>query len=132
MANIQLPEKLGFLFEPARYKIAYGGRGAAKSWGFARALLIQAATAPLRILCAREVQNSIADSVHRLLSDQIVALGLETFFRITQTAMHTMTNASKVPILTIFEIESMGVNAATIDTVTPIRMFAFHGVRKVG
>ena len=36
----EFPEKLAFLFEPARYKVAHGGRGSAKSWGFARALLI--------------------------------------------------------------------------------------------
>lgn len=52
----------------------------AKSWGFARALLIQAAAKPLRILCAREVQRSIKDSVHRLLTDQAQALGLGGFY----------------------------------------------------
>ena len=83
--EVELPEKLAFLFQPARYKVAYGGRGAAKSWGFARALLIQGAAKPLRILCAREIQNSIADSVHRLLSDQIVAMGLEWFYTIQKT-----------------------------------------------
>ena len=83
--EVELPAKLAFLFQPARYKVAYGGRGAAKSWGFARALLIQGAAKPLRILCAREIQNSIADSVHRLLSDQIVAMGLEDFYSIQKT-----------------------------------------------
>lgn len=84
---IQLSAKLEFLFKPNRYKCAWGGRGAAKSWSFARALLIQAATTPLRVLCAREVQQSIADSVHRLLCDQIVSLGLDSFYRITQSAI---------------------------------------------
>lgn len=54
----------------------YGGRGGAKSWGVARALLIEGCQRSLRILCAREIQKTIADSVHRLLTDQIVALGL--------------------------------------------------------
>jgi phage terminase large subunit len=80
----EFPEKLEFLFEPHRYKVAYGGRGAAKSWGFARALLIQAAQRPLRVLCARELQRSIADSVHKLLSDQIRDLGLQDVYRIEQ------------------------------------------------
>lgn len=79
------PEKLRFLFEPVRYKVAYGGRGGAKSWGFARALLIQGASKPLRVLCAREVQNSIKDSVHRLLSDQIEALGLNEYYTVLDT-----------------------------------------------
>ena len=76
------PAKLRPLFAPKRYKVLHGGRGGAKSWGVARALLIQGAAKPLRILCAREVQRSIRDSVHRLLSDQIVALGLESFYEI--------------------------------------------------
>jgi phage terminase large subunit len=76
----RFPPKLEFLFNPARYKVAYGGRGGAKSWGFARALLIQASSRPLRILCTREVQKSIKDSVHQLLSDQVSALGLDGFF----------------------------------------------------
>lgn len=54
-----------------RYKVAHGGRGSAKSWSFARALLILAAQKPLRILCTREVQKSIKDSVHKLLGDQV-------------------------------------------------------------
>jgi phage terminase large subunit len=78
----EFPEKLRFLFDAARYKILYGGRGGAKSWGVARALLIQAATTPLRILCAREFQNSIAESVHHLLQSQIVATGLESFYEV--------------------------------------------------
>jgi phage terminase large subunit len=39
---------------------------------------------PLRILCAREIQNTIADSVHQLLSDQIRALGLESFYTVKE------------------------------------------------
>lgn len=81
----QFPSKLEFLFAPARYKGAYGGRGSAKSWSFARALLIQGAGKTLRILCAREVQKSIKQSVHKLLSDQVVALGLSHFYEVLET-----------------------------------------------
>ena len=72
----EFPEKLQFLFNPKRYKVAHGGRGSGKSWGFARALLLQGASEPLRILCTREVQKSIKDSVHKLLTDQICLLRL--------------------------------------------------------
>lgn len=72
------------LFHPARLKVAHGGRGGAKSWGYARALLLEGADHPERILCAREVQKSIKDSVHQLLSDQITALGLDHFYKITR------------------------------------------------
>jgi len=85
--EIQFPEKLQCLFERSRYKVLYGGRGGAKSWGVARALLILAAGKPLRILCAREFQNSISESVHALLSDQIKALGLSDFYEIQNTTI---------------------------------------------
>jgi len=79
--------KLQFLFQPARYKVTYGGRGASKSWGYARALLIQAAERPLRILCARETMQSIADSVHALLSDQISQLHLDERYNIQKSSI---------------------------------------------
>jgi len=86
IAKAQFPAKLECLFNPkqARYRVLYGGRGGAKSWGVARALLIKAVQNPLRILCAREFQSSMKDSVHKLLCDQIIDLGLTGFFEITQ------------------------------------------------
>ena len=83
----EFPEKLQCLFTPKRYKVLYGGRGGAKSWGVARALLILAANKPIRVLCAREFQVSMKDSVHKLLSDQIDNLKLTGFFEITQNAI---------------------------------------------
>lgn len=79
------PSKMQVLFRPARYKVLYGGRGSGKSWAIARALLILGAKKKLRILCARETMKSIADSVHKLLSDQIVALGLQAFYRVERS-----------------------------------------------
>jgi phage terminase large subunit len=89
IANAQFPAKLSCLFNPekSRYRVLYGGRGGAKSWGVARALLIKGAKSPLRILCAREYQTSIKDSVHKLLCDQIYELGLQGFYEITQTSI---------------------------------------------
>lgn len=78
----QFPEKLQFLFQPARYKVLYGGRGGTKSWGIARALLLLAKQRKLRILCARETQHSIADSVHKLLADQIQELGISDCYTV--------------------------------------------------
>lgn len=69
--KIQIPEAFGFLFTPARYKGAKGGRGSGKSQSFARALLAQGYSNKFGILCARELQVSIADSVHSLL-DQLI------------------------------------------------------------
>jgi len=81
----QFPSKLKPLFRSARYKVFHGGRGSGKSWGVARALLILARQKRLRILCTREVQKSIKDSVHALLSDQIQSLGFGADFQILET-----------------------------------------------
>jgi phage terminase large subunit len=83
--SIDFPDKLQGLFEDHRYKVLYGGRGGAKSWGIARALLIRGTQRPTRVLCAREFQNSIRDSVHKLLSDQIDGLGLGHLYEVQQT-----------------------------------------------
>lgn len=87
VAKAEFPIKLKCLFEPKRYKVLYGGRGGAKSWGVARALLILAAKSPIRVLCAREFQVSIKDSVHKLLTDQIDSLGLQSFYEVTQASI---------------------------------------------
>lgn len=84
---IQFTENVQFLFEPHRYKGLYGGRGGKKSWDISRALLIMGAKSPERILCTREFQTSINDSVHKLLSDQIVSLGLHNFYQVLQTSI---------------------------------------------
>ena len=83
--SISLPKAFKELLPPARYKIYWGGRGSGKSWAFATALLLLgASTKPKRILCAREIQRSIRDSVHSLLVDRIKALGLHNFYQVQQ------------------------------------------------
>jgi phage terminase large subunit len=79
IAEATLPEYAECLFQPARYKVLYGGRGAGRSWSVARALLISAAERTLRVGCFRELQTSIKDSVHRVLTDQIDLLELPGF-----------------------------------------------------
>jgi len=78
----QFPEKTGLLWKPARFKVLYGGRDGAKSWSVARWLLLDGAEQPLPIGCFREVQKSIKDSVHQLLSNQVEELGLTGFYDI--------------------------------------------------
>jgi phage terminase large subunit len=75
------------LLHPARYKVWYGGRGGAKSWHFARILLLKAYQSKKRILCAREFQSSIEDSVHKLLRAQIDQLGLYPYFTVTKNSI---------------------------------------------
>ena len=85
--TLEIPEKLECLLEDHRYKIVYGGRGSSKSWTVARVLLAIGRRKKIRVLCAREFQNSISDSVHALLSDQIKALGLEDFYTVQNTTI---------------------------------------------
>jgi phage terminase large subunit len=86
--NAQFPEAASVLFDDAHRFIAlHGGRGSGKSWSVARALLIRASQKKLRILCCRELQNSIAESVHKLLSTQIDELGLSGFYTVQNTSI---------------------------------------------
>lgn len=71
------------LDEPFRYKVMYGGRGSGKSWTVARKLLLRGAAKPLNILCTRELQKSIKQSVHKLLKLQINKMGLQNFYEVT-------------------------------------------------
>ncbi len=85
--HAEFPEKLQVLFEPHRYKVFYGGRGGAKSWGVARWLLLEGAKRPIRTLCARELQRSLDDSVKKLLADQVESLRLSSFYDIQQAVI---------------------------------------------
>lgn len=78
------PSILRDLLTPKRYHVLYGGRGSGKSWAVAEALVQFGVDEPCRILCCREVQNSIRDSVHRLLTDTIIRLGLNEHYEITR------------------------------------------------
>ena len=72
--SVDIPEPFHELAEPSkqwRYYGYKGGRSSGKSTTVALLLLIKATAQPLRILAAREFQNSIADSVHRLMADLI-------------------------------------------------------------
>lgn len=90
----QFPRKLQFLFKPAPFKVPYGGRGSAKSWSVARALLILGASTSIRCLCAREYQKSIKESVHQILKDQIERLQLSWYYRVTDNAIFNPHNGT--------------------------------------
>ena len=73
MSEWAVPEAFKVFAQNARYKVAYGGRGSGKSRSFAT-LLVNACELlkrPILVLCAREIQHSIADSVHALLANLV-------------------------------------------------------------
>lgn len=84
-ADIEIPRAFQELYRPHRYKVFWGGRGSAKSRSYATALIQAAVEGHERILCCREIQLSIKDSVKRLLDDEIKRLGLGGIFHSTKT-----------------------------------------------
>lgn len=115
--NVEFPDKLRCLFKPSRYKFLKGGRGSAKSWSVARALLIQGAMQKHRILCTREVQKSIKQSVHQLLKDQIQALGLSSFYEVLATEIRGRNGTT---------IHFAGLSDQTVDSIK-----SFEGCTRV-
>jgi hypothetical protein len=85
--NLEFAPKFAPLFVAMRYKVFHGGRGGSKSWEIGRALILIASSKKTRILCAREVQNTIKDSVHKLLKDRIETLGSQRRIYLSEHVM---------------------------------------------
>lgn len=111
--KIEVPTIFGDFNRPYRYRIWYGGRGSGKSWNIARTLIALAVTKPLRILCCREYHNSIGDSIQKLIIDQIHALGLEPWFKITQNTISSTVGSE-------FIFRGLGINSYSIKSIEKI------------
>jgi len=86
--KIDVPKAFIDIFKPYRYKVYYGGRGGGKSHVIARYLLICGMEKKRRFLCARELQGSIQDSVHKLLADIIHSdKGLSAFYEVQKATI---------------------------------------------
>ncbi len=92
--KLQIPEKLSFLMKPAttepnggRIKVIHGGRGSTKSESVARSFLAKGMARRRRYLCAREVQSSIKESVHQLLSQLIERQSMDRFYQVQNDAI---------------------------------------------
>lgn len=86
--KISIPEKTFFLLQDkSRYKVLYGGRGSGKSVNVALCLILIAIKRKVRILCTRQIQGSIKDSVYKLLKDLISQYGFDSYFEITLDAI---------------------------------------------
>lgn len=91
--TLKAPKIFSETVKPSRYKVLYGGRGSGKSWWAADYLLLKSIEKKIRVLCTREFQTSIKDSVHKLLSDRINDHGLTEFFEITKDAIRSVTGS---------------------------------------
>lgn len=134
MREVKLPEWGGVLWEDARHIALHGGRAAAKSRSIATALVLQATERHERVLCGREVQKSIKDSVKRLLDDEIQRLGLGSVFDSVETEIRGPNdslflfsgikgNANGIKsiegITTFWGEEAQTFSQSSIDTVIP-------------
>lgn len=108
--DITIIEPLIPFLEPKRYKVAYGGRGSSKSWGIARLLISRAYSNREKILCCREIQGSITDSVYTLLVNQIQLLGLTSAFEIQASKITCLTSGS------VFLFEGLKANVTKIKS----------------
>lgn len=90
--KIELADVYEELFnEKWRHIVYHGGRGSGKSTAVAYALLLRGRQSKLRILCTRELQNSIADSVHKLLKDLIDKHGFTDYIVQNDTIRNSLT-----------------------------------------
>lgn len=92
--KVQIPR----LFQPLltkhyRYKLYYGGRAGGKSYAFADCLLLKARSDKLFIACLREIQDSIKDSVYKLLCDRIKHYGFDDFKIFEDRIENSVTNS---------------------------------------
>jgi phage terminase large subunit len=88
--EIETPRVFAPLLEPARYRAAYGGRGSGKSHFFGDLLIERFLLAPTtRAVCIREIQQSLEQSVKRLLEDKIQALGVGPLFHVGEADIRT-------------------------------------------
>lgn len=78
------------LLKPARYKGAYGGRGSGKSWFFVDLALEYSYTwAPFKLVCIREIQRSLEQSVKALFEARIEFFGIQSDFTVRDSWIET-------------------------------------------
>lgn len=91
--QLETPRVFAPLLKPSRYKCLAGGRGSGKSHFLAELIIERCLLQPgIRVLCAREVQKSLKDSVKRLLEDKIAAMGVGHLFTVLNTEIRTPGN----------------------------------------
>lgn len=84
-----LPRWFVPFLKPSRYKGAYGGRGSGKSHAIAQYIVVRCATAKTDVVCLREVQKSLKQSVKKLIESKIEDLGLGTLFEVQHDRIKT-------------------------------------------
>jgi phage terminase large subunit len=91
--RILMPSKITPILQPKQFKFAHGGRWGSKTQSFGKAFLNIANTEQCRILCTREVQNTLAESVHAELSSLIEDLEYDNFVVTDNSIFNTKTKS---------------------------------------
>lgn len=133
--KVKIPIEFKELFNPEwRNIVYYGGRASLKSHSVARALLLRGRQSKLRILCTRELQKSIKDSVHKLLSDLINQYEFTDYEVLKDTITNKVTGTEFIFLglrLNVLEIKSLegidicwveeahAITEQSIDVLTP-------------
>lgn len=123
--NVEVIDELLPFLKPMRYKVAYGGRGSSKSWGIARMLITRAYSKYEKILCCREFQGSIAESVLALLESQIHRMGLTSAFEIQAKKITCLTTGS------VFLFEGLKANVTKIKSMEGITLVWAEEAEKI-
>lgn len=74
---------------PARNRVLYGGRASSKSWDAAGVALYATQADKLKVMCVRQFQNRIDDSVYTLLKSRIDDFGFNSKFNILRNTIHS-------------------------------------------
>lgn len=82
--KIKIHQKFEPLYQPKRYKVYHGGRNGMKTFSFSEALVIKSSRKFMRIICGRQFMESIDISVKPAIEKQIIRLGMEDEFNITE------------------------------------------------
>src|SRR5713226_7437804 len=115
--TLQIPTPRIFLplLQSSRYKALYGGRGSGKSHFFAELAIERCLMVPgTRVVCVREVQRSLKESVKLLLEDKIKALGVGSKFSVLHDRIDTPSGG-----LIVFQ----GMADHTADTIKSLEGF---------
>lgn len=94
--DLQIPEQYKELFQPSkkwRHIVYKGGRSSGKSTQIAISRLVKGSHTKLRGLCTREIQNSIQESVYKLLCDQIDKMGLNDWQKFNDRLVNRRTGS---------------------------------------
>lgn len=94
--DLVIPEQYKELFQPSkqwRHIVYKGGRSSGKSTQIAISRLIKGSHKKLRGLCTREIQNSIQESVYKLLCDEIDKLGLNDWQKFNDKLLNKRTGS---------------------------------------